>query len=628
MDIAYEVYLDKIYGGWLGKCIGGTIGARFEGQKHWIEPGDEGLFPDEVPPNDDLDLPVLWLKVLEEKGTHVRSDDLAEAWLEHCWYPFNEYGIFRRNWRLGIRPPLSGRFGNAFWTTGMGCTVRSELWGYIMPGAPDVAARYVDLDGCLDHGEQGIRSQQALMAMASMAFFVDDVERLVRFAVPFAPREGRLARAIDSAFDSWESGLDFRDARERTMLLGGHPETSDTFPNIPTIFLALLYGGGDMERTLRLALQCAYDTDTTLAMTGALLGQILGARRIPAHLRDPIGDELVMGIAYHRPEMTLSALARDTARMGVLFSDQLRTGVRITGAPALDPLPAYAPPATRLRVEYDDGPEAAPGETVRVRIAVDGELRDPRILRVAAPAGWEAVPAETTVSPLRREARVSLHAHREREAWPRRNIFTATLAGQPRAETTFGIAGAALWKMLGVFFDTRPESDEGVTASQRVNHHFISLDKAYMSEPGIDIEAAYRRFSTVLGREAIVPAYEHEVDPTRLIGLQGECCIYLARTAISPDDREVHIVIGNTDPFRLYVNGEHIGEARERMMWCPFNHSYRVPFRAGRNTILLKLLRYGEHGFRFTLGLRPAWTEMERIAFNCADWQVDMADAT
>jgi len=94
MNLTYDRYLDQVLGGWIGKSIGGTIGARFEGYKGWIELAPEDMFPDKVPPNDDLDIQVLWLKVLEEKGAALTSDDMAQAWLEGCWYPFNEYGIF------------------------------------------------------------------------------------------------------------------------------------------------------------------------------------------------------------------------------------------------------------------------------------------------------------------------------------------------------------------------------------------------------------------------------------------------------------------------------------------------------------------------------------------------------
>ncbi|HIC89214.1 MAG TPA: hypothetical protein EYP04_07400 [Anaerolineae bacterium] len=108
MHLSYSDYLDKIYGGWIGKSAGGAIGARFEGFKGWVEINPAQLFPKTMPPNDDLDLQVLWLAVLEEKGPAVTADDLAQAWLRDCWYPFNEYGNFRRNYRLGIKPPTSG----------------------------------------------------------------------------------------------------------------------------------------------------------------------------------------------------------------------------------------------------------------------------------------------------------------------------------------------------------------------------------------------------------------------------------------------------------------------------------------------------------------------------------------
>ena len=82
MQLTYERYLDQILGGWIGKSMGGAIGARFEGYKGWIELRPDEMFPSSMPPNDDLDLQVLWLKVLEEKGPALTSDDLAAAWLE------------------------------------------------------------------------------------------------------------------------------------------------------------------------------------------------------------------------------------------------------------------------------------------------------------------------------------------------------------------------------------------------------------------------------------------------------------------------------------------------------------------------------------------------------------------
>ena len=85
MKLSYEQYLDQVLGGWIGKSMGGAIGARFEGYKGWFEIQAAEMFPAKMPPNDDLDLQVLWLRVLEERGADLVADDLAEAWLKDCW---------------------------------------------------------------------------------------------------------------------------------------------------------------------------------------------------------------------------------------------------------------------------------------------------------------------------------------------------------------------------------------------------------------------------------------------------------------------------------------------------------------------------------------------------------------
>ena len=354
MQITYERYLDQVLGGWMGKCIGGTIGTRFEGNKSWIEIEPDKLFPDKVPPNDDLDLQILWLKVIEEKGIHLTGDDLAKAWEDLCWYPFNEYGIFRRNWRLGIHPPLTGAFNNAFWENGMGCPIRSEIWGYVFPGAPDLAAKYAQIDGTLDHGVQSVGAEKMFAAMASMAFFVPDVRRLAAMFRHYLPTGTPIARLTDVAFECYDQGIPLKQARERIMIIAGHPEACDSQVNVPFTFLGLLYGGNDMEKAMICALNCGYDTDCTLATRPPSSARSWAPAASPEHLKKPIGDDLVMGIQYRRDDMHVSALARDTARMGILLTDQAKTGIEITAAPKVAPLPASAVAArTSISVSYE-----------------------------------------------------------------------------------------------------------------------------------------------------------------------------------------------------------------------------------------------------------------------------------
>jgi len=310
MQLSYKRYLDQILGGWIGKSMGGAIGARFEGHKGWIEISPQEMFPNTMPPNDDLDLQVLWLKVLEEKGAALTSDDLAAAWLEDCWYPFNEYGIFRRNWRLGIHPPTSGRFTNQFWETGEGCPIRAEVWGYAFPGAPDLAARYAEMDGTLDHTEQSVGAEKMLAAMAALAFFVPDVRRLVSLCSHYLPAGTPIERLTRAAFQAYDEGLSLRDARDRLMALEGIPEACDAQINIPFTFLGLLYGGNDLEKVMLSALACGYDTDCTVASAAALQPALCFTREALSARTRPRRGSAVRGLVVQAGPPCPAALVR------------------------------------------------------------------------------------------------------------------------------------------------------------------------------------------------------------------------------------------------------------------------------------------------------------------------------
>ena len=601
MNIEPGRYLDQVYGGWLGKCIGGAIGARFEGTKGTIEIAASAMFPKEIPPNDDLDLQVLWLKVLEEKGAALTADDLAAAWLEHCWYPFNEYGIFRRNWRLGIHPPESGRFGNEYYETGMGCPIRSEIWGYVFPGAPETAAAYAALDGSLDHTRQSVGAEQMLAAMASMAFCEKDLARLAERFMGYLPGDSPVLRMTREAFGAYAQGLDLKAARDRVMFCAGTFEACDAMVNVPFTFLGLLYGGGDMERTLLSALYCGYDTDCTCATAAAFVGQMLGASRIPKGIKDPVGDALVMGIKYRRKEMTISALARDTVRRAGTLSREK--------APSQPCRPA-------LSVEYSPRPSAAPGEEVQVALGFKDAVPAGAEVCIDCPPGWTAARAGGPEPVKDPGHSFVLRAGEEGKIWPMRNIFKVRTGKGPVGE--FGVAGAGTWRLLDVFYDPL---DKPLYAAKGA----FKLGQQYLKEPDpADAPKRYARMSQVLGRPALLATYSHEVDPARLIGYQGPFCAYLDRTVVSPSERDVYFQVGNNDSYRLYLNGALMGEAEEYAWWAPANGIHKGRLLKGPNRLFLKLLKRGNF-LKFTLGIRAATGHPGGA--NCEDWLVDLADA-
>ena len=156
MKLSFAEYKDKITGCWLGKNIGGVLGAPFEGKR---EVFDVEFYTQELhgnpPPNDDLDLQLVWLNAVEKYGRHVNASILGEYWLSYVIPNWVEYGSGKNNLKMGIVPPMSGHLENPY-KDSCGCFIRSELWACLAPGRPELAALYAYEDAIVDHASEGM----------------------------------------------------------------------------------------------------------------------------------------------------------------------------------------------------------------------------------------------------------------------------------------------------------------------------------------------------------------------------------------------------------------------------------------------------------------------------------------
>ena len=84
MTLTFEQYKDKVMGCFAGKNIGGVLGAPYEGWRQKVElefyTQDLSMGP---PPNDDLDLQIVWLAAVEKYGRNVNASILGEYWLSY-----------------------------------------------------------------------------------------------------------------------------------------------------------------------------------------------------------------------------------------------------------------------------------------------------------------------------------------------------------------------------------------------------------------------------------------------------------------------------------------------------------------------------------------------------------------
>lgn len=286
-------YRKKVMGCWLGKAAGGTLGQPYEGCDGPLNLDYYNPVPTDMIPNDDLDLQVLWVYALNQAASPVVDRDiLADAWLNHVAFPWDEYGIAIRNLRNGIRPPLSGSYDNWF-KDGLGAAIRSEIWACLAPGEPEKAAAFAYEDACVDHTGDGIYAEQFFAALESMAFIESDLDKLLDAGLKIIPGDSRLAAAVKNTREWCRISDDAMGIRKQILQKYGNENFTDVVMNIPFAVMALILGKGDFSKTVCLAVNCGRDADCTTASVGAIMG-IINPDGIDEKWLKPIGRKLVI----------------------------------------------------------------------------------------------------------------------------------------------------------------------------------------------------------------------------------------------------------------------------------------------------------------------------------------------
>jgi len=406
--IGRDEYRDKVYGCWMGKNIGGTIGAPHEGKRYALGLDFYDPVPDKAAANDDLDLQLVWLQMLEEKGIDPALPVFAEYWAKHASsYPWNEYGFFMRNYTRGLRPPVAGCFENYF-VDEMGSPIRSEIWACLFPGDPQAAARMAWKDSALDHaGGEGMWGEMFWAAVESAAFVEKDPLTLIRLGLNMVPLSSHVARSIREAVWCYQNKKNWGDARERIASRFGTIQPCNAVPNHGFTIIGWLYGK-DFGDKLCKAVNCGYDTDCTGATLGSLLGILEGNKGIPENWKKPVGDNIVLHqfTRFLNAPKTISDLTERTIALaekaaavstGVQFGNSTklpkdcisrlhRTELAETARAQDIHAGTELAAGKEVTLHYGGEPVLYPGIAREVRVTVDGKDEP---VELTVPSGWQ-----------------------------------------------------------------------------------------------------------------------------------------------------------------------------------------------------------------------------------------------
>lgn len=417
-NINKESFYDKVYGCWIGKSIGGTLGTPFEGRRDLLNVTDFSSPSGRPLPNDDLDLQLIWLKALEDYGPlGVNEHVLGEYWINYIPPHWNEYGIGKSNMKAGLLPPLSGDYENG-WKHSNGAWIRSEIWACCAPGCPEIATKYAWYDACVDHGTgEGTYAELFTASLESAAFVESDRDTLIKIGLSYIPENCRVARSIGIALDGYRKGLDWKETRQRVVDDSADLGWFQAPANVAYFVIGWLYGEGDFKKSLLIAVNCGDDTDCTGATLGAIFGIIYGAKALPEDWKKYVGDDII-SIAIDRGSWwnfpaTCTALTDRVIRMTpqVLAAHQAALNINNDESELKDIGPDklmaskeylqrlskmsgalnYDFILSKVEINYTSGVNIRAGQEVTITLTVYNKMPDPRHLEITylLPEGFE-----------------------------------------------------------------------------------------------------------------------------------------------------------------------------------------------------------------------------------------------
>lgn len=312
----------RVYAGVLGKIIGVYLGRpveMWERARIRREVGAvEGYLADRlgvplVVVDDDISATFAFLRAAEGLA---RLDDLTAANVAACWLNeliehrttlwwggfgnATEHTAFRRL-EEGVEAPRSGSsaLNGDILANQIGGQIFIDGWAMLAAGQPDLAARLARTAASVSHDGAALDAAGAVAAMQAAAFATDDIEALFAAARAVLPTGSAIAAIHDAIASSqrdgqaWDACMDMIEDRFGTRRFPGN---CHVVPNHAVFAAAVRYGGGDFSRSICLAVQAGWDTDSNAGNVGCLLGIRNGLAAFEGGVdwRGPVADRLAV----------------------------------------------------------------------------------------------------------------------------------------------------------------------------------------------------------------------------------------------------------------------------------------------------------------------------------------------
>ena len=384
--ISRSDYANKLYGFWLGQCIAnwtglvtemdkiGNIGeiktGEFYTREDWGKPDQPNIWsngkPSDLSPtidfvfvdkgatwgsDDDTDVEYMYQYMhYVNESSILTGDQIRKGWLKHIkkeeenflWV--SNQTAFDLMYQGMIPPATSSPENNPNYEM-IDAQLTTEIFGFFSPARPDVALKLSHLPIRTTARKNSEWIAEFYVIMYSLASYVNEDINLKNKVLWMAmqarkrlPSDSYSAKMFDFVKTKYEANIPWEKTRDmvyhkyQVMQEDGYDLTSKNLHcngcfaagiNFASSIISLLYGEGDIQKTIKIGTLCGWDSDNPTSTWGGLIGFMIGKEGIEKSFGRKFGENYNI----HRTRIGFPNKGLDTfsnmAKMGVYVVDRV-----------------------------------------------------------------------------------------------------------------------------------------------------------------------------------------------------------------------------------------------------------------------------------------------------------------
>jgi len=317
---------DKILGSWVGQMAGVTWGAstefRYAGR---IIPEDEvpQWTPDMINKGfiqDDLYVELPFIDAMSEHGVNAGWGALGDAFRDTNFPLWHANKAARDNLRNGIFAPDSGHYANNEHCDDIDWQIEADFTGAMCPGLDNAAIDIAWRIGHVMNYGDGVLGGVFIAAMHAESFFADDIMEIVEAGRQALPQGSKYRLVVDDVISWHDQGKTWEQTWQLLQDKWGADDRCPDFSNPPSndknidaklngayVLIGLLYGGGDIESSMKIAMRCGQDSDCNPSSVGSIMGNWMGFSKIPDKFKAALQSDLKFLFTDYTLEQVVAA---------------------------------------------------------------------------------------------------------------------------------------------------------------------------------------------------------------------------------------------------------------------------------------------------------------------------------